>query len=83
MAPEDDDGNAASKRAAPASMAPGVLADWISHIESSVNGAEFKARVADAEAACKEINDTQALSKIQAAAATMAARVKPKALTTA
>lgn len=59
-------------------MAEGVLADWIAHIDSAANGAEFKARCADAEAACREINDIEALGKVQAAAATKFARAKAK-----
>lgn len=62
----------------PQCMAPGVLADWIAHIDSAANGAEFKERVADAEAACSEIGDMAALGKVQAAAATKFARAKAK-----
>jgi hypothetical protein len=59
-------------------MAENVIADWIAHIDSSANGAEFKARVADAEAACREVGDAAALGRIQAAAATIFARAKAK-----
>ena len=62
-------------------MAPDVLADWISQIESSANGAEFKIRVAAAEAACREIGDTVALGKVMSAAATMFAKAKSKTKT--
>ena len=58
-------------------MDPGYLADWLAHIDSSSNGAEFKERVADAEAACREVGDTEALGKVQSAAATKFARAKP------
>jgi len=59
-------------------MAEGVLADWIAHIDSAANGAEFKARFADAEEACREINDLEALAAVQVAAATKFARAKAK-----
>lgn len=81
IAPEDDDGNAASRRQYQPKMADTVLADWIAHIDSAANGAEFKERVADAETACKEINDTEALGRIQAAAATKFARAKSRMTT--
>lgn len=76
---DDDDGNAASKRSNAVSMAPGVLADWIAHIESSANVGEFKTRAADAESACTEIGDMAALGKIKAVSEAMAARAKTKA----
>lgn len=62
-----------------AKMAPNVLADWLSYIESSANVGEMKERLADAEAACNEVRDMQALGKVQSCAATMAARAKSKA----
>lgn len=69
IAPEDDDGNAATNAVRAATpMAAGVLADWIAHIESSANGAEFKARVSDAQAACLEVGDVAALGKVKSAA---------------
>jgi hypothetical protein len=66
------------EKEAPAKMDESVVTDWIGHIDSSANGAEFKARVADAEAACREVGDTEALGRIQAAAATTFARAKAK-----
>lgn len=57
-------------------MDPGVLADWIAHIDSSANVGELKQRAADAEQACKEIGDTDALAKVQAAVATKAAKAR-------
>jgi hypothetical protein len=59
-----------------AGMDPSILADWITHIESSANVGELRQRAADAEAACKEVNDDEALSKVQAAAATKAAKAR-------
>ena len=59
-----------------ASMAPNTLADWLAHVDSASTGAEFKARVADAEAACREVNDMAALAQVQSAAATKAAKAK-------
>ena len=76
----DNDADAHTHSVA-AAMAPSVLADWIQHIETSANGAEFKARVADAEEACREIGDTVALGKVMSAAATMFAKAKSKAKT--
>jgi hypothetical protein len=75
---EGDNDADAHTHAVAAAMAPSVLADWVQYIETSANGAEFKARVADAEAACNEIGDMNALGKVQAAAATMFARAKAK-----
>lgn len=59
-------------------MSASNLADWIAHIESSATGGEFKARAAEAEAACIEVNDTAALAKVKAAAATKAAKAPRK-----
>ena len=57
-------------------MAPDVLADWIAHIESAATVREFKERLSDAEAACNEINDAEALQTIRAAAEAKAAKAK-------
>jgi hypothetical protein len=71
---------AARKAEPPAKMAENVLADWLAHIDSSANGAEFKSRVADAEAACREINDMEALGKVQVAAATKFSKAQKRTL---
>lgn len=76
IAPEDDDGNAASRRQEPARMPEQVLADWITHINDSANVGELRTRTADAEAAAAA--DPVALAKIQAAAAAKAAKAKSK-----
>lgn len=55
-------------------MPEGMVADWITHINDSANAGEFKARVADAEAAAA--SDPVALAKIQAAAIAKAAKAK-------
>jgi hypothetical protein len=57
-------------------MSPGVIADWIAHIESATTVREFKERLSDAEAACNEINDAEALQTIRAAAEAKAAKAK-------
>ena len=60
----------------PEPMAPNILADWLAHVDSSANVGELKARVLDAELACREVNDMAALAQVQAAAATKAAKAK-------
>jgi len=60
-------------------MDPSFLADWIAHIESSATVGELRQRTADAEAACKEVNDDEALAKVQAAAANKAAKARKAA----
>jgi hypothetical protein len=61
LAPEDDDGNAASKSTVNAS----ALADYILAIENSVNGEELVKIYADAYAACG--NDQKWQAKVIAA----------------
>jgi hypothetical protein len=61
IAPEDDDGNAASKSTVNAS----ALADYILAIENSVNGEELVKIYADAYAACG--NDQKWQAKVIAA----------------
>jgi len=57
-------------------MAAHVLADWLTHIEDSDSVGTLKARVAEAEAACREVNDMAAFAKVQAAAAAKVAKAK-------
>lgn len=77
IAPEDDDGNAASNRQTDASRMPeNVLADWLTYINDSSSMGELKARLAEAEESAAA--DQVALAKIQAAAAAKAAKAKPK-----
>jgi hypothetical protein len=61
-----------------AGMAPNILADWLSYIDESDSVGTLKARLAEAEAACREVNDPAALAKIQAAAASKVAQAKAK-----
>jgi len=84
IAPEDDDGNAASrKREAPAapSMPANMLADWITYITDSSTVGELKERAAEAEAAAEA--DPAALAKIQAAIAQKRAKAKARTEVTA
>ena len=57
-------------------MDPSVIADWIAHIEAAATVREFKERLSDAEAACNEIHDAEALQTIRAAAEAKAAKAK-------
>jgi hypothetical protein len=78
IAPEDDDGNAASRRPEPVRMPENTLADWLDYINTASSVGELKSRLAEAEQAAAA--DPVALAKIQAAAAAKAAKAKPKAL---
>jgi hypothetical protein len=78
IAPEDDDGNAASRRQETARMPDNVLTDWLTYVNDSTSVGELKSRLAEAEQAAAA--DPVALAKIQAAAAAKAAKAKPKAL---
>jgi hypothetical protein len=62
----------------PESMSADVLADWLIFIEDSDSVGTLKARLAEAEAACRKVNDTAALAKVQAAAAAKLAKAKTK-----
>lgn len=72
VAPEDDDGNAATK-AAPkaeakkASMLPGDLDSWISHIVAAENAATAKEIYKNAVKRCNEIGDAAAADEIKKA----------------
>ena len=75
IAPEDDDGNAASrKRDTVQRMPDSVLADWLSFIGDSSSVGELKTRAAEAEAAAAA--DPEAVSQIRAAVATKIAKAK-------
>lgn len=76
IAPEDDDGNAASRKRgndAP-SMPETVLADWITFIYDASTVGELKSRAVEAEDAAAA--DPVALAKIQAAIAQKRAKAK-------
>lgn len=60
-------------------MDPSILADWINFIETSSTVGELRQRTADAEAACKEVGDDDALAKVLAAAANKAAKARKAA----
>lgn len=80
IAPEDDDGNAASKRQAdqrPAvqRMPDNVLADWLAYVGEAESVGDLKKRAAEAEQ--NAAADPDALSKIRAAVATKLAKAKP------
>lgn len=78
IAPEDDDGNAASRKrqTEQPSMPENILTDWITFINNSANVGELKARTAEAEDAAAA--DPAALAKIQAAVAAKKAKAKPQ-----
>ena len=77
IAPEDDDGNAASRRTAePVRMPENTLADWLDYINTAASVGELKTRLAEAEQAAAA--DPVALAQIQAAAAAKAAKAKAK-----
>lgn len=59
-------------------MADHILADWLTYVEDASTVGELKARAAEAEAACNEVNDSAALAKVQAAVATKVAKAAKK-----
>lgn len=79
IAPEDDDGNAASKRKpderTPVRMPENVLADWLAYVGEAGSVGDLKKRAAEAETGAAA--DPDALSKIRAAVATKLAQAKP------
>jgi len=79
IAPEDDDGNAASKRRPDDRMAvrmpDDVLADWLAYVGEADSVGDLKKRAAEAETGAAA--DPDALSKIRAAVATKLAKAKP------
>jgi len=77
IAPEDDDGNAASRKRgndAP-SMPESMLADWLTYVNDSTTVGELKARASEAEEAAAA--DPVALAKIQAAVLAKKSKAKP------
>lgn len=76
IAPEDDDGNAASRKREPTvqRMSDSVLADWISYLCESASVGELKTRAVEAEAAAAA--DPEAVSQIRAAVANKIAKAK-------
>lgn len=79
IAPEDDDGNAASRQKVDV-MPENVLADWLLYIDESTSVGDLKKRAAEAEQ--NAASDPVALAKIRAAVATKAAKAKPTKETT-
>lgn len=77
IAPEDDDGNAASKKAK--GMAENVQTEWVDFISASTTSGELKSRLAEAVAAAMEVNDSKAVDRFNAAAAAKVATAKAKA----
>ena len=79
IAPEDDDGNAASKRqnqqSAVVRMPDNVLADWLAYVEEAGSVGDLKKRAAEAEQ--QAAADPEALSQIRAAVAAKLAKAKP------
>lgn len=65
IAPEDDDGNAASKPRA-VGMAPNILRDWLQCI-GDAGADEWEALTRDGLAAAKEVKDAEAYAAIRAA----------------
>lgn len=62
-----------------AGMSEEIQAEWIEHINKSVNAGELKSRVAEAVKAAMEVNDSKAVDKFNAAAAAKVATAKAKA----
>jgi hypothetical protein len=76
IAPEDDDGNAASKRKA--KMADNICADWRSYMDEATGSKELKARMAEAVQAAEEIGDSEAAAGFQTYAYNKLAAAKAK-----
>jgi len=81
IAPEDDDGNAASKpRAKQSSPARDKwIRDWLAAIDATASTGELKALMVDAIAAAREANDSEAEGQFLAAQATKIAKAKKAA----
>lgn len=75
IAPEDDDGNAASRRNTAQRMPDNVLADWLAYVEEATSTKDLKMRADKAEVDAAA--DPEALAKIRAAVATKLAKAKP------
>jgi hypothetical protein len=77
IAPEDDDGNAASKRQPVSTAMSGQnVSDWIGYITESATAGDLKNRLAEALDAAAEVNDTAAAAKFNKAAADKVAAAK-------
>lgn len=74
----ETDADFSTHEVAAGGMADHILADWLTYVEDSANVGELKSRSAEAEAACKEVNDAAALAKVQAAVATKVAKAAKK-----
>lgn len=79
IAPEDDDGNAASKRRddrqTVVRMPDNVLADWLAYVEEANSVGDLKKRASEAENGAAA--DPEALSQIRSAVAAKLAKAKP------
>lgn len=76
IAPEDDDGNAASKKRDP--ERDRWLADWLAAIDAAANVGELKKVMDNCIASAKAKKDTEAESQFLAAQATKIAKAKKK-----
>lgn len=81
IAPEDDDGNAASKSAktVPTGMAPQFVADWQTYISDAGDADDLKLRVAEAHAAAQEVKDRDAYAAFTASAKKRATQLETTA----
>jgi len=78
IAPEDDDGNAASKprqQPEPAGMSPQNVADWQAFISESADVESLNKRTADAHAAAQEVKDRDAYACFSASKKKRAAQL--------
>ena len=66
IAPEDDDGNAASNQRKPTGMAPNILKDWLLAIDQAAID-ELPFILKDGLAAATEVQDREAYASIRAA----------------
>lgn len=79
IAPEDDDGNAASRKEAKREFPPeraGWLADWLAAIDGASNVGELKRIVSEAVESARREGDSDAEAQFMAAQATKIAKAK-------
>ena len=67
VAPEDDDGNAASKAAPKSVVSESKIADWIAKVSTADNAAQAKVMYAMAADECSALDDVAAQKRIKAA----------------
>jgi len=79
IAPEDDDGNAASRKQQTevVRMSDKVLADWLAYLSEAGSVGDLRKRMSEAEAAA--IKDPDALAQIRTSFNAKLAQAKPKA----